>query len=164
MISVNSFDDMATALENLASRPDHFVIRGTLREDVEANIGDDVYATVMRRSKGPSDPFRPVNRRWIAIDFDAIPAPAGTDPGDAVEYLIGLLPPKFHDVSCSWQWTASQGFKPDTLNARFWFWLPFPVGDKELHRWAEHVNAEADCKLIDPALFNPVQPHYTISA
>ena len=48
VVSVNSFDDMATALENLASRPDCFVIRGTLRDDVEANIGDDIYATGTR--------------------------------------------------------------------------------------------------------------------
>ena len=38
VVSVNNFDDMATALENLASRPDCFVIRGTLRDDVEANM------------------------------------------------------------------------------------------------------------------------------
>jgi hypothetical protein len=68
VVSVNSFDDMATALENLASRPDCFVIRGTLRDDVEANIGDNIYATVVRRANGPSDPFKPVNRRWVAID------------------------------------------------------------------------------------------------
>ena len=165
IVSVNSFDDMATALENLAFRPDCFVIRGTLRDDVEANIGDDVYATVMRRAKGPSDPFRPVNRRWIAIDFDAIPAPTGTDPvtdpDDAVEYLIGLLPPEFHDAWCFWQWTASQGLKPDTLNARIWFWLDRPMSDLELKRWAEHVNSDVGFRLIDPALFQPVQPHYT---
>jgi len=30
-----------------------------------------------------------------------------------------------------------------------------------LKRWATAVNAAAGEKLIDPALYSPVQPHYT---
>lgn len=162
---VASFDDLATVLDSLAPLPQCFIIRGTGHDDLAAQIYNVADATVERRKNGPGATFKLAARRFLAIDLDAISAPAGTDPitdpEDAVEYLIGLLPPEFHDARCWWQWTASQGFKPDTLNARLWFWLPYPIGDKELRRWAEYINAEAGFRLIDPTLFDPVQPHYT---
>lgn len=41
------------------------------------------------------------------------------------------------------------------------FWLDRRVTDLDLKRWAKHENERAGYKLIDPALFNDVQAHYT---
>jgi hypothetical protein len=82
------------------------------------------------------------------------------DPEDAVEHLIGLLPDEFAEASCWWQFSSSQGFEPGELSARLWFILDRAVADEDLRRWANTVNQAAGRKLVDPALYNPTQPHY----
>jgi hypothetical protein len=116
---------------------------------------------------GDEPTFSAAPRRWFALDFDHIQAPAltdaATDPEAAIEHLIGLLPPEFHDASCFWQFTASQSL-PDhegTLSARLWYWAEEPLTDADLTRWAAHVNRSG--RLIDPALFRPVQATYIAS-
>ena len=42
-----------------------------------------------------------------------------------------------------------------------WYWLDRPYSNTELKRWGKQVNARAGYKLIDPAVFNAVQPNYT---
>ena len=98
---------------------------------------------------------------------DKIKAPPLTDPAfdpaGAVEYVIGKLPAEFWDGSCHWHFTASQGLPgyEGLLSLRLWYWLDRAIADDDLKRWAAKVNAEAGFKLADPALDNPIQPHYT---
>ena len=42
-----------------------------------------------------------------------------------------------------------------------WFWLAKPVPDSALKIWAADLNTTAGVTLIDPALFQHVQAHYT---
>ena len=83
-----------------------------------------------------------------------------TDPDGAIEHLIGLLPPELADGSCWWQWTSSQSLPghEDTLSARLWYRSVEPLGDADLKRWAATANVSV--KLIDIALYSPVQAHY----
>jgi hypothetical protein len=48
-----------------------------------------------------------------------------------------------------------------TLSARLWYRAEEPLTDAELTRWAAHVNRNG--RLIDPALFRPVQATYIAS-
>lgn len=159
---VVGIDGLAALLNRLQHDPYAFVIRGALLPEANPQL--------TRRLLHP-DPqdghpatFRSACRQWIPLDFDGIAAPASTDPAadpeDAVEYLIGLLPPEFQDATCWWQFTSSQGFKPDTLNARLWFWLDRTIPDEDLTRWAKAINKAAGYTLVDPALFRAVQPNY----
>ncbi len=152
---INSFDEMATVLGEVCRNPRAFVIRGELQERWRQS------ETVRRTSQpkpGIGASFVARSRRWLAIDIDKAPQPAGCDPAEdpegAVEHLIGRLPEEFQDASCWWQWTSGQGFKGDTLNARLWFWLSKPAADMALRRWAEKDGQ------IDPALYSAVEPHY----
>jgi uncharacterized protein DUF5906 len=83
-----------------------------------------------------------------------------TDPDGAIEHLIGLLPPELADGSCWWQWTSSQSLPghEDTLSARLWYRSVEPLCDADLKRWAATANGSV--KLIDIALYSPVQAHY----
>ena len=159
---VGGIVELAALLDRLQHDPHAFVVRGALLPEA------DPQRTRRLLHPDPRDgypaTFRSADRQWLDIDFDGIPAPATIDPAedpeDAIEYLIGLLPPEFQDATCWWQWTSSQGFKPDTLNARIWFWLDRTFPDEDLTRWAKAINKAAGRTLIDPALFRAVQPHY----
>jgi hypothetical protein len=154
--------DLAALLDRIQHDPHAFVVRGALRPEADPQLTRRLLHPDPR--DGHPATFRSACRQWIPLDFDGIAAPAITDPAadpeDAIEYLIGLLPPEFQDATCWWQFTSSQGFKPDTLNARLWFWLDRPMSDEDLTRWAKAINEAAGCPLIDPAMFRAVQPNY----
>jgi hypothetical protein len=102
----------------------------------------------------------------VLIDIDKLPLPAGLDfikaPSAVVEHFVQRLPEEFHDASYHYQLSSSAGFRsPGLASAHVWFWLEPPLNDSELKRWAKAVNDKARCKLVDTALFNDVQPHYT---
>ncbi len=101
----------------------------------------------------------------MCIDFDKIQLPPGLnlqDIGAVCEHLIALLPAEFHGASYHWQLSSSAGIKdPSIVSLHLWFWLDRPVPDALLRGWALHWNSQVGTKLIDPALFNDVQAHYT---
>jgi hypothetical protein len=118
---------------------------------------------------GDAATFTDASRHWFAIDLDKLARPVTVDPladpVDAIEYLIGLLPPELYDASCWWQWTSSQGLPghTETLSARLWFWSIDSISDAELTRWSRAANQRAGFRLIDPCLYRAVQPHYIAS-
>ena len=105
-------------------------------------------------------------RRWILIDFDKVPLPPGVrlqqDVVAVCEHLIGLLPAEFREVSYHWQLSSRAGLgDPAVVSMHLWFWLDRPIPDAELKNWATSWNEKAGAKIIDTALFNDVQAHYT---
>jgi hypothetical protein len=155
---------LSAALGNLTRAPLCFVIRGAPLPGIDR--------ARCRRLRYP-DPqtgeaatFTEAPRHWFAVDLDKLARPVTVDPlaepADAIEYLIGLLPPELHDASCWWQWTSSQSLPghTETLSARLWFWSVDPVSDAELTRWSRSTNQRAGFRLIDPCLYRAVQPHY----
>jgi putative DNA primase/helicase len=163
-IPVSDITTLADALERLAAEKYAFVIRG------EAVSGIDRAHTLRRalpdEKNGLPATFIEKPRHWLLVDVDHLPMPAATDPKadpeDAVEYVLGKLPPELHDASCWWQWSSSQSVFPDadSLSLHLWFWSLDPLGDAELSRWAVAANSRAGFKLIDPALYRAVQAHY----
>jgi hypothetical protein len=96
--------------------------------------------------------------------MDDAPLPAGLDwrdVGTLVRHLQSLLPPELRGVDCILQWSAKMGFRaPGLVRCKLWFALTAPVADDDLHRWARAWNAQQGAKIIDHALFHPVQLHY----
>ena len=118
----------------------------------------------LKHRRGNVGPFfaEPVSgRRWALTDFDEVPIPAHIDiidaPEEAVEYLAGLLPAEFRDVSYHWQLSSSAGMgDPGLLSAHLWFCLDRPATEAELKRWGATIDTP-----VDTHLFETVQPHYT---
>jgi putative DNA primase/helicase len=160
-VVADSIYELAAMLDRVQHDPHAFVLRGALLPEANPQLTRRLLHPDPKNGYPAS--FRSAARQWVPIDFDGIPAPITIDPVEdpegAIEYLIGLLPPEFQDATCWWQFTSSQGFKPDTLNARLWFWLDRPVPDEDLTRWAKAINKAAGRTLIDPAMFRAVQPH-----
>lgn len=177
---VDGIRDVHWLLVDLEGDPFAGVIRGALAEGIDPR-------RVRRKKTGESAPFIETPRRWVQLDVDGIPLPAGTsilaDPADAARVVLDIVTahaPELEGVTAVVQFSSSaalnelaeaeeaaglpprwQGVAKPGVSAHVWFWLQAPVGEAELTRWFKWVNAKAGTKLLDPALARTVQPHYT---
>jgi hypothetical protein len=166
IIRLSGFVDLAAALDRLIHQIFAFLIRGVPIAGINLNH------TPRWKRPHSSQPatFEAAAHNWFFLDLDHIPAPplcdVVNDPGAAIEHLIGLLPAQVHDATCWYEFTSSHGLPkadpaaPDTLSARLGLWSEVPLTDDELKRWATAVNKAAGYKLIDPSLYDCIQPHY----
>lgn len=157
--AVSSIYDLAATLDRIGACPGSCVIRG-----------EPLYPELLsiRRLKTL---FKNVSRRWVLLDCDGITGPPGLDwrrdPEAAVRFVVSLLPAAFHEVTCWWAFSASQGFK-EGLRLRLGFWLDRPVFGDELTLWLterrpEHGKPRKNwppVSPVDPAVFRTVQPIY----
>ena len=114
------------------------------------------------RSEPNESPFLDVPASWVMIDVDKLALPEGIRVGEdtlaSLEYAIGLLPAEFQDSSVFWQLSGSAGvFDDGHISAHLYYWLDKPIANDVLRQWAKGC----DRRLVDPAVFNAVQPHYT---
>lgn len=142
-----TFDSFVQALDLLISCADRVVVRGALREEVTAT-------PVMRRCVGAGATFQAAVRTWVALDVDGLTVHDPTVPN-----VIALLPSRFHNVACFYQFTSSYGvFRPMTdMRVRLWFRLNRAMSDAA---WKRVLREDAQRCHLDMSLFNPVQPHY----
>jgi uncharacterized protein DUF5906 len=158
-VAVSDIKSLAQALERISRNPYSFVIRGELLPGLDP-------ASVLRHSTTKPVTFKAAPRRWMLADSDEIPCPmtidSRSDPEDAVEHVIGLLPPELWDASCWWQFSSQQSVYPEKpgLRLHLWFWLAQAYDDISLKRWAQVANAAAGLLLVDTAMFSAVQAHY----
>lgn len=156
---ITGIEGLSELLSALEAMPEAFVIRGAPLVPTDQLL--------RRTSNEPRNFGSPEGgRRWVLIDFDKIPLPSGmsltADQVAVVEYLVSLLPAEFHGCSYHYQLSSSAGFTDDDkASAHVWFWLSEPWPDARLKAWARSVNEEAGYNLIDTALFQAVQPHFT---
>ena len=156
--AISGIEDLSALLVQLEPNHRAFVIRGARRAK------DDSGAPIRRLKENFSTPAQ--GRYWILIDLDKIALPSGITleqgPKLVCEHLVSLLPEEFHGCSYHFQLSASAGMgDPRKVSVHLWFWLEEPWSDVRLKRWAEAVNVSRGAKLIDEALFNDVQVHYT---
>lgn len=105
---------------------------------------------------GDAPTLREVPRRWVAVDLDGLPLPAGVDPRDlaaCARVVRPALPHAFRDAAAIVGATASHGMKPGA-RLRWWAWLSRPTTGAELEHWF------AGCP-VDLSTFRTVQPTYT---
>jgi len=157
-LPVSDIYQLSAALTMLESIPQALVIRGAPLSHVD----------LTSRHRRTLENFQTPNagRHWMLIDLDKIKVPTKlTVKGKEAqlrEYLINLLPAEFHNTTYHWQLSSKAGMvKSKAVSMHFWFWLDQSVPDAGLKAWAKWVNQRAGIKLIDIALFNAVQAHYT---
>ncbi len=155
--TVENIRDLSAVLLALEDMSTSFVIRGSPVQGLS-------HTNVRRTKKNFATPA--IGRRWALIDIDKIALPVGLDLSrdfeGVLQHLTTLLPEEFHDVSYHYQLSSSAGMgDPSKVSVHLWFWLSEPWTDEALKTWAKAVNSRVNTKLIDPALFNDVQAHYT---
>ncbi len=159
----SNLDQLSALLMRLEDDPSRLIIRGAATDDI------DVSKPVRRKkadalSLPQEAPFVDKPISWLMLDIDKQLLPPTIDlliqPVEAIEHLINQLPAEFHSCSVHYQLSGSAGVTyTDRVSAHLVFWLDKPTTSTQLKEWAKAVNTKH--KLIDDALFNPVQPHYT---
>ncbi len=143
--------DLHALLQKLQSDQRAFIIRGSLHPDRDLNQPQP------RRLSHVED--KP--HHWLCLDFDEIEAPPGLEPTDPASVALLVrerLPTEFHHSAFIIQWSSSAGTPKAgrLVKAHVWFWLATVASCASLKPWVASIGA-------DPALFTPVQPHYTAS-
>src|SRR4051794_4179782 len=147
---VTSLRDLHALLQHLSWRRNSFAIRGASLEGVDR-------CRCQRRYRKEPVSFREAPRRWLMVDADGVPEPAGLsmalDPGECAEHVLGLLPEPFHDASCVWQASASAGIRPG-CRLHLWFRLSRPITCGQPKAWLRATP-------FDRMIYPPTQPHST---
>lgn len=173
-VPVGGIDDLAALIEFCSKDNRHILIRGL---PVNAN------ANGMRRT-GENFQEHEEGTPWVMLDFDnvAVPSTIDTLSIDAIEHVIGKLPPMFGNVTYFFQHSASAGIlrsdgtpmKPG-INGHVFFWLDQRVRGEQLSAYLSlhcmetgfytlRENSGGNVALtfgVDPApITSDVQPHY----
>lgn len=158
----NDFDSMVAELSVLLDEPTALVVRGALK------VGIDTTSRIVRRSNGPDATIEDVRRHVLHLDIDNIDEPhldIVNRPEEARRHALGLIAkaaPELRGAACWMSWSSSAGvFDRTRVKVHIWYWLAQPYTCAQLKIWGKQVNARAGLKLVDLALFQPVQPNYT---
>jgi len=170
----NNIWEMSAIIESVIEHGDSFIVRGDVVAEQEAHA---LAGLRVRRTKhyrhGVVPGFQPANRDWVMLDIDKLQlSPEEWEefnplyyPNKAIEYILSRLPIYFHNVSCWWQFSASQNVHSEstTLSAHMFFMLDRMVEDETLRLWAaSHSNSPGGLP-IDPNVFECVQPHFVVT-
>lgn len=146
-----SLEQLHTTLTKAAAFGRAIAISGAL---IEGKPDTDVF----RRYKGEKAFFEEVSRCWVAIDVDGFACPhAELTPQKKAEWAARMMPAPFGKAGCVYQYTSSAFTKGDDLYLRFWYLLDEAVLPS---RWRGFFRMHQEAYRTDPALYNPVQPHY----
>jgi hypothetical protein len=164
--SISGIKEFSTLLSKLQSDPHRLIIRGA------PHPASDLSMPVRRKGYVPSAesindaPFQDTPQPWLMLDIDKLKLPEtfdiNKDPQKAITYAIAQLPKEFHNASVHWQLSASAGLRDaGYISAHLFYWLTEPVSSQRLKQWGKAINESMGSKLIDTALFQAVQIHYT---
>ena len=149
-------------IKTLSNRPNSAIVRGELTQDGIAHL--EKHKFIYRRlhkTDGIEPHITDSPRKWLCFDCDELVThyDIRTQAAQAVAYYLEQLNVP-DTVGYVWQLSGSAG-KPDSdpflLKAHIWLFLDEARTSKDLiNYYPKNSN-----KLIDSALFNPVQWHYT---
>lgn len=166
-----NFREMCTLLSEAEGDGNTCIVRGDLSVLMEAKAigGLNVRRTKYQHKNEPAG-FQPAVRDWAMIDVDKYEIPDDefealdptAHPDECVAWLVSKLPHYFQDVSCWWQFSASQSVMTGsrTVSAHLFFMLDRTVSDVTMRRWAESQKMRKGSLPIDPVMFDSIQPHY----
>ena len=149
-------------IKTLSNRPNSAIVRGELTQDGIAHLETQKFIYKRIHKKDGIEPhFTDSPRKWLCFDCDELVTPYDirTQAAQAVAYYLEQLNVP-DTVGYVWQLSGSAG-KPDSdpflLKAHIWLFLDEARTSKDLiNYYPKNSNV-----LIDSALFNPVQWHYT---
>ena len=169
--SIDSIDDLSDLLTSAEDEPDWFAIRGELRS--RQQYVDNVNRQYLEKNEFPHWMEPSGGQNWIMMDIDGMDLPfwfsGREDLPELAEWVAEQLPECFHGVSFHYHYSSSAGlvkvaedlYRPgfDSVRVHLWFVLDRYVCSQSIRRWVKKRGSKE--MPMDPAPFNPVQPHYT---
>jgi hypothetical protein len=147
---VSNLAELAEVLDDLRGEPGAFVVRGAPIE----RGAKKVRRVCQRQKDGTLAEFESAAHHWVMLDADKTEVPFNPRrPRASVEAWRKTLPAGLRDAEMLVHLSGSQHRKAN-VRAHAWIWCDQPMGDLELRAWARAYG-------LDPAIYNPVQPHYT---
>lgn len=160
---VDGIREMAALIGTVSGERTAFLVHGPL-SDAGIEAIADPNARLNRRKNAAADGDQPPhwqtagNVQIVMHDLDDLPAD-GFDfinhPVDFVRHVIReRFPEVFHDVTCSWQFSAKSGtYGGELIGLHLWFDLGREVDIRLYREWTK-----LHCKGHDPAVLMEVQP------
>ena len=188
---VANIHDLHRLVVRLDGEPDAVIIRGAplVTTNLQATLRRSKPSKDKRTGEIIPASFGDTPRAWAMLDLDGVTLPAGmsvlSDPEDVAQFLVEMVvgfAPELEGVTAVVGFSSSAGItelaeaervaglparwdavaKPgNRVGGHVFFWLKSPQESAALKRWADKVNADAGGKLIDPALFQAIQLHFT---
>ena len=171
---IEGLEQVFAILQDISKDPHKFVIRhlsDEVHEQRKHLTTKEIGYLVKRRASrihGLEGYFTDELRQLQMLDFDGVALPDDmsiiVDPEGCINWAVdNLLPPEFADASFIYQLSASAGLTKldNELNVHLWFFTNCEYSNVQMRTWAKWWNAIKQRKIVDPALFNEVQPHYT---
>lgn len=141
-------------LANLSQRRDCAVVRGAIADP--SRVRRERRLVHPDPETGDQPTLRDVPRRWLSLDLDGVPLPAGVDQRDLLacaQAVLPLLPVAVQQADLIVQATGSHGIKPGA-RLRIWGWCDRPLSGEECRRWFRGLP-------VDASLFRAAQLNYT---
>ncbi|MDA9581180.1 hypothetical protein N9S00_08260 [Luminiphilus sp.] len=162
---IRSLRDFFEVVVGHGESGDAFIVRGTLGDGVDTTRPVRRRLSVGSASDENEYAIKPQASPWLMIDIDKLALPEAMDvieqSEQSIQYAVSQLPEEFHDASYIWQLSSSCGFfDTNVISVHLFFWLTDPLPDEDLRLWADQTNIGYGSRLVDRAVFNPVQPHY----
>ena len=168
--TINTLYELHDTIKDLASSTDSCVIRGSLTPNGKAYLLSKSH--VLRRLHAAKDKvsgriiqphYQDAARSWCAFDIDGITTPYDitTHAHDAVVWFIEQHLPFLKNVGIVWKLSGSAGHiskSKNELRAHLWFLLDEPRTSAQVKVWVKNNTVKG---VVDLALFNAVQAHYT---
>ena len=168
--TINTLHELHDTIKDLANNTDSCVIRGSLTPNGKAYLLSKSH--VLRRLHAAKDKvsgriiqphYQDAARSWCAFDIDGITTPYDitTHAHDAVVWFIEQHLPFLKNVGIVWKLSGSAGHiskSKNELRAHLWFLLDEPRTSAQVKVWVKNNTVKG---VVDLALFNAVQAHYT---
>lgn len=146
--AINNLQELHSLLVELQIQPNSVIIRGRFNGDGDSR----------QPHRRLTELYDDIPHHWFCVDVDDIPLEE-IDAADAVSQhqVIVKNIPELQGAPCIFQFSASAGLSDKgKIKAHLWFWNKRKLSSKEVKRvFADHK------QLVDLALFNAVQIHYT---
>lgn len=159
--TVANLDELHVLLSTLEWQTDRIFIRGAYVGDDQAQRAKKL--GILRHTV--NFPDQPLHTLCCDIDWYA---PGFADPIHEPEnacndFIEEHLPACFHNASYRWHLSSSAGTpgKEHLLKVHLWFWLETAMTTADMKAWAEDLEARGNRPIVDTAIYQVVQPHFT---
>jgi hypothetical protein len=159
---LDTLEECVHAFKWLAGQPQRFIIRGSLRSDLDPLKPHPRWWAASRLNP----PTITCGARcWIGIDVDDTPVPHGLGKGDKLAeagYYVRdqVLGAPFCGVRCVVAATASTGRKgPEVARLRLFFALTEALNNDVICTWLDHLHDQIPA--VDPSIGRAGQPIFT---